>query len=129
MWQPFNLQKAIAGDAIYTRDGNEVTEWHYYKSATTDWSIFAVVKGQVTAYTKEGRFNTSNSPTKDNPLDLMMKAPIIEKWMNLYHKGDKLYLGMHFNTEEEAKWAYTTDNDCYKKEYLYIKTIKIDNLP
>jgi hypothetical protein len=130
MWQPFNLQKAITGEPIFTRKGIAIQEWHYFESVTTThWSVFAVVDGQVTAYTKEGRFNSSESPTKDSPLDLMMKAPIIEKWMNLYHKGDKLYLGMHFNTEEEAKWAYTTDNDCYKKEYLYIKTIKIDNLP
>ena len=125
MWKPFNLQKATAGDAIYTRDGNEITEWHYFKSAKTDWVIFAVVKGQVTAYTKEGKFSTKDT----DPLDLVMKAPIMEKWVNVYHFGDRLFLGIQFNSEEEAKWAYTTDNDCYTKEYLYIKTIKIDNLP
>jgi hypothetical protein len=125
----FDLNKAIAGEPIFTRDGRRVTEWHYFKGVMTEWSVFAMVNGQVNAYTKDGRFNPSHSPTKDSPLDLVMKAPIIEKWINVYHKSDKLYLGMHFNTEGEAKWAYTTDADCYKKEYLYIKTIKIDSLP
>jgi hypothetical protein len=122
----FNFEKALEGEPIFTRDGRAVTEWVYFKGVTTEWSIVAVVGGQVTSYTKNGRFST----THKNPLDLVMKGPIIiEKWVNVYHFGDRLFLGVQFNSEEEAKWAYTTDNDCYTKEYLYIKTIKIDNQP
>jgi len=125
----FDLNKAIAGEPIFTRSGLPVQEFHYFEEVTTEWSVFAVVDGTVNAYTKDGRFNPSQSPTKDSPLDLMMKRPFMEKWINVYHRGDKLYLGRQFNTEVEAKWAYNTDADCYKKEYLYIKTIKIDSLP
>ena len=127
MFKAFDLEKALEGEPIFTRDGRLVTEWVYFKGVTTEWSIVAVVGGQVTSYTKHGRFST----THKNPLDLVMKGQIIEKWMNVYHKiGDNpLYLGMHFDTEEEAKSAYTADKDCYNKEFIYIKTIKVDNQP
>ena len=123
---PFSLQKALEGEPILTRDGRAVTEWHYFKSVTTEWSVFAVLDGQVTAYTKDGRFST----THKNPLDLVMKGQmIIEEWINVYHYSGRLYLGNRFDSEMEAKDAYTNDKDCYKPEYLYIKTIKLDNQP
>jgi hypothetical protein len=121
----FNLKKALAGEPVFTRDGRQVTELHYFESATTEWVLFAVVKGEVTGYLKNGKY----SPTHNSPKDLMMKAPIIEKWINVYHLGDKIFLGMQFDSEEEAKNAYTTDSDCYRKQFLYIKTIKVDNWP
>jgi hypothetical protein len=121
----FNLKKALAGEPVFTRDGRQVTEFHYFESATSEWVLFAVVKGEVTAYTKNGKY----SNTHKSPKDLMMKAPIIETWINVYHLGNNIYLGMQFDSEEEAKNAYTTDSDCYKKQFLYIKTIKVDNLP
>ena len=119
----FNLQEALSGKPIITRDGRKITEIHYLMTTTEDnTKLIAVVDGYVLGYSIDGRHN---SPKLDSPSDLFMDEPVVEKWFNVYRhtlKGTEISVGEGYYTYEEAiKMGGRLDN--------YIKTIKIDNKP
>ena len=55
MRKPFNLEEAINGGKIVTRDGMEVSEWHYFNGVKPEYIIiFARVNGFVHCYSDSG---------------------------------------------------------------------------
>lgn len=54
--KPFDLNAAIAGAPLVTRDGREVTEFHYYSKSTEveHYPIGAVIDGKIQGFTKFG---------------------------------------------------------------------------
>lgn len=119
----FNLQEALSGKPIITRDGRKVSEIHYLMTTTEDnTKLIAVVDGYVSGHSIDGRHN---SPKLDSPSDLFMDEPVVEKWFNVYRhtlRGKEITVGEGYYTYEEAiKMGARLDN--------YIKTIKIDNKP
>lgn len=52
--KPFDLQKAIEGHPLCTRDGRDITEFHYFKTADEDYICAAVVNGGINTYDKNG---------------------------------------------------------------------------
>ena len=122
--KPFNLEEALAGKPVITRDLRKVTEIHHFTKASEDvqFTLYAVVEGLIHAYTLNGSFFTQGT-TSDS--DLFMEEPVVEKWFNVYRqtiKGTEISVGEGYYTYEEAiKMGGRLDN--------YIKTIKVDNKP
>lgn len=68
MMKPFDLQKAIDGHPLVTRDGREVTEFHYFKTSLKD-DCRAVVHGCIYGYKNDG-----TNWGDENALDLFLKS-------------------------------------------------------
>jgi hypothetical protein len=54
--KPFNLEKALAGETVITRDGRKITEVSYCKDRTTHYPVRAKIEGQYyrKTYTIDG---------------------------------------------------------------------------
>lgn len=116
--EKFNLERALAGEPVITRDGKEVTEIHHFKTYSAEHSVYAVVEGILKSFTIEGEYN-SYSPSESTN-DLFMKPKVIEGWVNVYQKRDVLLVGESWTTKENAEKNIGKNNN-------YIKTIKITN--
>ena len=78
--KPFNLERAIAGDKIVTRSGNEFKFAGYWKDAApgvriTGWYFSGNAKGALCSRYEDGRCYHD----EDNPGDLFM-APKLRTW-------------------------------------------------
>lgn len=112
--EKFDLERALAGEPVITRDGREVTEIHLFKTVKTDYPLIVVVGGDNHEYTEEGKFNINVSSNDD----LFMKPKVIEGWFNVYLVGVKIWTSSAYESEERAKQNIGNFD-------TYIKTIKI----
>lgn len=121
--EKFNLERALAGEPIVTRDGREVTEIHFIKTDEGDYPLIAVIDASKETYTKDGFFA---SRREESELDLFMKPKVIECWFNVYEIDGELYVGgknqRYWESESEAKEQIHCVSNA-----KYIKTIKITN--
>ena len=118
--KPFNLQEALAGKPVVTKDGRKVTEIYHFNTAETTHPVYACIDKHVYIFREEGTFY-DNYPSH---LDLFMEEPIIEGWVNIYYQNitGNMWTGDVHPTYEQAVNT--------KEDYLnYVKTIKIDNKP
>jgi hypothetical protein len=75
--KPFNLQQALAGAPVVTRDGRKVEELHYFKNVTKgDFPIVGVIDGRLESFTESGNFNVSNISESD-----LFMAPVKVKML------------------------------------------------
>ena len=110
--KPFDLERALAGDKVVTREGLDVTEIHYFKHVNSIYEVYVTVNGLVYACTKEGLYTF---PEEDR-FDLFMapRTKKFEAWVNVYRYGIAC---VTYNTKKEAEeWAGEG----------HIKTIKIE---
>ena len=110
--KPFDLERALAGDEVVTREGLAVTEIHYFKHVNSVYEVYVAVGGLVYACTKEGLYTF---PVEDR-FDLFMapKTKKCEAWANVYNWGIS---GVNYNTKSKA--IDNAGKGC-------IKTIKIE---
>ena len=113
--KPFDLERALAGDKVVTRDGREVTEIHQFKTVSSMYEIYCVVNGVVYAVSQEGVYCYSKDGEVDKK-DLFMapKTKKFEAWVNVYIYG---FACVTYNTKKEAE-------ECTGEGH--IKTIKIE---
>ena len=111
--KPFDLERALAGDKVVTRDGREVTEIHQFKTLYNKINTVAVViSGNIYLFTEKGEYNVNRSSGYD--LFMAPKTNKFEAWVNVYSYGIAC---VTYNSEREAI-------DCAGTNY--IKTIKIE---
>lgn len=92
--KPFDLEKALAGDPVVTRDGREVTQIHLFDT-TAKHRLFGVLFGEVEAFSIDGRYWDNG----DSEADLFMAPKKRTVWVNLYaHRPNAFY----YNTQEDA---------------------------
>ena len=85
--KPFNLEKALAGDPVVTRDGIPVTEIVRFNGLPHDRRLYGIINGGLVSFLDNGRFSVYEfSETK---YDLFMAPKIVKKsgWINIYHDG------------------------------------------
>lgn len=119
--KPFNLQLALAGKPVVTRDGRKVAEIYHFKTLKSDYTVHASIDGYNREYTTEGMYYNNGS---ESVADLFMEEPVVEKWVNIYchnKKGD-MWIGELWSSYKEAI-------DSKGDDAHYIKTIKINNQP
>jgi hypothetical protein len=111
--EKFNLERALAGEPVCTRDGREVTQLVNFDTIFFN-PIFGVVDGRVESWFKDGSYSESET----TPFDLFMKPKENAIWVNVYkdYKG-KLFTGCSHDSEKEAVEAIGA--------YPKIRTIKI----
>lgn len=99
--KPFNLEAALKGEPVQTRDGRKADEIHLFETYISIFPLFAIIDGVVYKFTKDGRFIT----TEDSYMDLFMAPQKKEYWVNVYkNREGVIYTGLHgYCSEQEAK--------------------------
>ncbi len=108
--KPFNLERALAGDKVVTRDGREITEIYYFKTLPDAFPVVSVIDGSLFRFNKEGR-----SLYRANDKDFLLMSPKTKKfeaWVSVYPTG---FGGVTWNNEYDASVGMSC-----------IKTIKIE---
>lgn len=88
--KPFNLEKALAGDPVVTRDGRTVTEVFHFKTAfKTLKNTVAAIDGHFYSFYENGK-----PVSWDSEFDLFMAPKIVRKsgWLNVYPKNKVGYV-------------------------------------
>lgn len=113
--KPFDLQKALAGDKVVTRDGRAVISVRYAR-----YPLIVVVSGE-TLYgcTETGRYYENQL---SNEKDLFMAPKTKTVWVNIYMKPNgTISLGAPHSSEAMAMRIYK------KPSYWQrIKTISVE---
>ncbi len=115
----FDLEKALAGEAVVTREGKKVLELHLFKSNVTH-PLVAIIENKniQCAYKINGKYD----PDSDRSEDLLM-APVTEKyWFNVYKDRQNRIEFNHsyaYDNEKEAR------ENIYSEE-MYIRTICVE---
>jgi hypothetical protein len=114
--EKFNLERALAGEPVCTRDGREVTQLTLF-DIDSRYQLRGVLKKEVVSWTNDGDYYDDKD--EDNQKDLFMKPKENAIWINVYkNENGFLYTtGVDFSSEESAK---TSADNCG-----YIRTIKI----
>lgn len=115
--KPFNLEQALAGKKVITRDGQTVTELHLFKHEELDNPLTGIVDGAIYCWTTVGSY-IGNGVTN---LDLFMKKEKKQYWKNVFFiHGNVIASNSSYPTETEA-----LANIPVSQEITYIKTILI----
>jgi hypothetical protein len=98
--KPFDLEKALAGEKVITRDGQAVSEIVVFKTA--DFPLAVVVDRNIRCYVcDDGTFNGY----RNHPYDLFMAPKDVTMWTNVYPCLTGYTTGQCqlYKTEQEAK--------------------------
>lgn len=108
--KPFNLQEALAGKPVVTRDGRKVLQIAHFPKANDPIRAQIEGSGHVTSFTEKGTFYSVNQSDSD----LFMESTKYTRYINLfrYRHGTGLYGADRFSgqlfssvkeTEQEAQ--------------------------
>ena len=134
--KPFDLERALAGDPVVTRDGRPVTQLTLFESnPPLTFCLYGVAGGTLINWRKTGIANCEeyfedDEYTKDSMSDLFM-APR-EVWIIVLEHPVKDMIstyGTTFNTKEEADEQVNaiTKLDCNSFNKIYIRSITLED--
>lgn len=84
--KPFNLEAALAGEKVVTRDGRGVCRVIYLPELVdTYFLVKAVISGQMYDFTLDGFYYR---PVATSDHDLFMAPKTREGWISIYPDGD-----------------------------------------
>lgn len=114
---PFNLEKALAGEKVCTRNGREVTQlFHFSEAIDDDERIYGVFDRGVHCWYVNGKYHLID----ESHNDLFMLPKVTTYWANICKaENHNIYLSDIYRHEKEA----IKDQDCHVK---VIKTISFD---
>jgi hypothetical protein len=117
--QKFDLEKALNGAKVVTRDGHEVTQLTKFESVNDDYPVIGVLDNNLQAWTTQGKFNTNHG---ESDADLFLAVEPQRVWVNVF-KGNigNLYVG--FTTYDSKEMAIRCKDNLNPESY--IKTIEI----
>ena len=133
--KPFDLEKALAGDPVVTRDGRPVMQLTLFEGTDTDYCLYGVAGGTLLNWRKTGitdpeDYLEEEHYIKDSMSDLFM-APR-EVWVIVLEHTIKDMIstyGTTFKTEEEAHKqvnVITKGDICNSFNKIYIRRITLD---
>ena len=96
--KPFDLEKALKGEKVVTRDGRIADRFHKFDELDSDSeSIYAVVGGVVQSFWGSGAYNVSG----DSSFDLFMAPKERVVWANIYSGGS--WIGHKTEADADAR--------------------------
>ena len=117
--EPFDLEKALNGEKVVTRDGRQVTQLTHFELLNNTYPLYGVIGGGLDGWTIDGRYSKYDT---ENKADLFLESKVQSIWVNIYRKdGDEgIFIGNRRYTSQEDAIEYIHQNDTD-----YIKTIEI----
>lgn len=99
--KPFNLEEALAGKPVVTRDGRKLLEIVALKNKNVIFSVFGLIEGNgnSSTFTREGRYFLESKTNGD----LFMEEESIIRYMNVYNSR----VGQDYESLEMAKLIKT----------------------
>jgi hypothetical protein len=116
----FNLEKALAGEPVVTRNGKKVTQLTLL-DVKSKYSLIGVIDESFETFTDEGVYDVDRVATDT---DLFMETKVIKGYVNVYeHVSDnRLVTSYVYESMDIAK-----QNISVMSQYTYLKTIEITN--
>jgi hypothetical protein len=116
--EQFNLERALAGKPICTRDGRDVTQLTKFDVKEKE-PIYGVLDGEVHAWYADGSFFFDSFSCEN---DLFMKSKENAIWVNVFKRknGDLYISSTAFNSKVYAEQFGKGYED-------YLKPVKIDD--
>jgi hypothetical protein len=117
--EKFDLEKALNGTKVFTRDGLEVTQLTKFDTYEK-YCLYGVVNDEIICWDIKGRYCGGTTPN----MDLYIEGEVQSVWVNIY-KSDKqnLLVSGTYKTKETAISCIIPNI------YQYIKTIEITDEP
>lgn len=109
--KPFNLEAALAGAKVVTRDGDEVTQLTLFNVSKDGYVLYGVLNFEVHSWLVNGKYYRIDESNND----LFMAHVKIEQWVARY--GNYLHLDSIYDTEAECKAAHQLASDYHKIEW------------
>ena len=100
--KPFNLEKALAGEPVVTKQGDKIIQLHYFPNLGSEFKVIAHREHSfsVDTYKIDGSYGD-----KQSELDLIMSEP--EQWVNVYWSGV-------YQSEADAKSNMSVGSKIYQ---------------
>jgi hypothetical protein len=102
-YKPFDLEKALAGAPVVTRDGRKVTEIHLFKTRRGLNNVVYIADGEFVTIAEDGK---SASGAYESERDLFMAAQKVTKWLNVFRhsktRNDPIPGNWFYDSREEA---------------------------
>jgi hypothetical protein len=117
--EKFDLEKALNGAKVVTRDGREVSQLTKFENLNDDYPLIGVVDRSIRTWTTQGLFVGDHTGECDE--DLFLAVEPQRKWVNVYYLNGKLFIGAD-------QYNYLTDAYLHAVDtpnMQYIKTIEI----
>ena len=98
--KPFDLEKALAGEPVVTRDGRPVTQLIKFEAIVEDgYVIYGVVNNKIFNFLDSGKYDRT---FESHCFDLFMAEP--ERWINIHFdpKDGHIFYGVVYQSETDA---------------------------
>jgi hypothetical protein len=112
--EKFNLEKALNGAKVFTRDGREVTQLTRFET-DSHYCLYGVVNGFVKDWTSDGKYRLE---TPECSKDLFLEVKVRRAWVNVYGNGRDILTSGCYRTKQVALHNI-------REDYEYIKTVEI----
>lgn len=103
--KPFDLNKALAGEKVVTRDGREVKQIFYFDKSDEKYPVYALFHKYVEQYTTCGRYNSDHKTEYD-----LFMSPKTEK-LTIYVSKHKNANGLYQTTYAIPEGTLAHDDD------------------
>jgi len=115
MREAFDLKRALNGEKVVNRIGEEVTDIKYFPNIEVDHKVVGIHKGCLFLFLVNGRYDNEY---KEYVMDLFMSPPEIKKYfLNIY----KTRQGEYYCSQ-----LWNDNNMPPHKEADFVKTITLD---
>jgi hypothetical protein len=112
--EKFNLEKALNGAKVVTRDGREVTQLTKFDTYEK-FCLYGVVNDEIQCWDIKGRCYEGANPN----IDLFLVGEVQSVWVNVYSNiHSHIITSGGYRTREDAVGNI-------REDYEYIKTIEI----
>ena len=112
--KPFNLEAALQGKPVVTRDGEPVKIAGYNPDAGKYHQLVGWIGEDSCSWTDNGEY----LPKEDHVSDLFMLADTVTLWVNVYEVDGSIETGtLTYDTEEEAIKRHSKKQDKYFGAY------------
>lgn len=129
--KPFNLERALAGDPVVTRDGRTVTNVTHFEGANR-FCLAAIIHPSNDPFAKTAPALSTFSKTgsyyslHDSVDDLFMASVKKELWTNVYISNIGKYVsGGNYENEAEAREAGKEMVKILGTGVKYVKSVKV----
>lgn len=117
--KPFNLQEALAGKPVVTRDGRKISRVVHFPEASPGWRVVVLAGTGVFGTTESGSYCVD---VESNSHDLFMASEKKEGWVNVYPAAGRLHnylAGFSSYDGSVPTHIFKTEADARKHAILY----------
>ena len=118
----FDLEKALAGEPVVTRDGRRVSQLTLFNIVNAPMVLYGVIDGNLYSWSREGTAGSTNSSKRHDLFILPIEKTY---WMNVYKHGDGVKAGQIELHETEIGAKFIIGGLTFEQQSRYLGTFPI----